>query len=957
MSDFQILSLHSMSIERRYHPLLIPEDLKNGVPFISILYVEKDTNGTRFQTQALSKLHFKDSTPRITRAFTPFLEDKFFELLLELKRQHAKSKSGVSQEVFLKRAIFRSLAEQTESMFKLMVGEKMFYKSISSNGGYTYSSCQLSLDKVSLSFEVIQTEEGNLYLEPIFTIHDQNYSRRDVQVYSFLLLVDSIFYIIPQKDYQTLEWFNDKQSFRYAQQPNELMEKVVLPLEEKCTVNRNNHFEIKTIDLVPQSAVLLSEISGSFLMLTPRWNYDGFVVEGNYQEFYDTNVNGELYQIKRNQIAEQEFHEYLKHLHPSFSKQINGYFYLSFAEAKKKQWFLKTFHKWLDDDVEIHGMDLLHHFRYSAFEIFTHFEVLDQKGAILQLYLKVSFGKEEAPLLELKKLLMSGQTYILLKDNTMGVLTDEWIQNYGAIIKHGQIHKNIITIPQWIILALQSGSSSEQLSPIISKDWWNKWLNWQDEDAKVYDLPDGINAALRPYQHKGFEWMVLLSEIGAGALLADDMGLGKTLQTITFLTYLLEKNAAARFMIVCPASLMYNWSQEIQKFSPQLKCYTYHSGSRDLQKFQDLNAQVLICSYGTMRSDIDELSVRMWDAIILDESHHVRNYNTQISKAIQQLNSSHKVALSGTPVMNNTEDLYPQLNFLLPGFLGTHEFFRKEYALPIDRNRDPKKIQSLQKLTNPFLLRRTKQQVASDLPEKTESVYWCEMSPKQKEYYEEVKNSVKSSLFLGANHDNLVKNKLSILQGIQKLRQICAAPSLVKGFDFDSNSSIKLDVIMEEIRQLGDHKALIFSQFKGMLQLIVNQCQKEGILYYHIDGDTPIPDRQNLVNSFQEEGNPCHVFLISLMTGNAGLNLTAADYVFLIDPWWNTAIQQQAIDRTHRIGQNKNVFAYKMICKDTIEEKILLLQQRKSELSDGLIHEEDGFVKQLTEDDIEFLFE
>lgn len=946
-----------MSIERTFYPLLIPDELLNGVPYVHILYVEKDENETRFQTQDLSKHHFKHSSEKITRALTPFLEDKFFELLLELKKQHAKSKSGVSQDVYLKRAVFRSLAELTESMFKLLINEKVYFRIHTSKAGFTTSACQLSLESPILSFEVVQSEERGLYLEPVFTINEQVYSKNEIKLFAFLLIIDATVYILSQKDYLILEWFKEKRAQKYAQSPNELMQKIILPLEEKCPVNRNNFFEIKTINQLPQSAVLLSEISGSFLMLTPRWNYDGFVVEGNFQEYYDTNVNGELYRIHRNQIAEQEFHDYLKQLHPVFSKQINGYFYLSFAEAKKKQWFLKTFHQWLDDDVEIHGMDLLHHFRYSPFEIYTDFKVLDQKGAILNLYLKVSFGKEEAPLHELKKLLMSGQTSVLLKDNSMGILTDEWIQNYGTLIKHGQINKNIITIPQWIILAMQSGSSSEQLSPVISKDWWNKWLNWQDENSKVYDLPPGINAELRPYQHKGFEWMVLLSEIGAGALLADDMGLGKTLQTITFLAYQFEKNPAARFMIVCPASLMYNWSQEIQKFSPSLQCYTYHSGNRDLQKFQDSKAQVLICSYGTMRADINELSVRLWDSIILDESHHVRNYNTLISKAIQTLNSSTKVALSGTPVMNNTEDLYPQLNFLLPGFLGTNEFFRKEYALPIDRNRDPKKIQSLQKLTNPFLLRRTKQQVAADLPEKTESVYWCEMSPEQRECYEEVKKSVKSSLFLGVNHDNLLKNKLSILQGIQKLRQICAAPSLVKDFDFASNFSIKLDSIMEEILQLGNHKALIFSQFRGMLQLIVDRCQREGILYYHIDGNTPIADRQGLVNDFQEEGNPCQVFLISLMTGNAGLNLTAADYVFLIDPWWNTAIQQQAIDRTHRIGQNKNVFAYKMICRDTIEEKILKLQERKSELSDGLIHEEDGFVKQLTEDDIEFLFE
>lgn len=946
-----------MSIERKYYPLLIPNDLLNGAPYVKILYVEKRANGTKFEAQELSKIHFKHSNQNIYRALTPFLDDNFFELLIELKKQHAKSKSGVQQEVYLKRAVFRSLAELTESMFKLMSDEKVYCKIPSSNGGFRTFACRLSLESPSLHFEVAQNLEGGLVVEPFFTINERVYSNLEAKVFSFLLLVDSTFYIIPQKDYLTLEWLKEKKALKYAYNSNELMQKILIPLEEKSAVNRNDFFEITTIEVLPQSAVLLSEISGSFLMLTPRWNYDGFEVEGNFQDYYDTNVNGKLYQIHRNQTAEKEFIDYLKRQHLSFTKQINGYFYLSFEEAKKKQWFLKTFHKWLEDDVEIHGMDLLHHFRYSPFEIFTQFEVLNQRGAILELYLKVNFGKEEAPLHELKKLLLSGQTSVLLKDNSIGVLTDEWIQNYGTIIKHGQIHKNIITIPQWIILALQSGSSIDQLSPVISKDWWNKWQNWQKEDSIIYDLPEGVQAELRPYQHKGFEWMVLLSEIGAGSLLADDMGLGKTLQTIAFLNYQFEKNTDARFIIVCPASLMYNWSQEIQKFSSQLKTYTYHAGSRDLQKFQDAKAQILICSYGTMRADIDELAVRMWDAVVLDESHHVRNYNTLISKAIQYLNASCKIALSGTPVMNNTDDLYPQLNFLLPGFLGTNDFFRKEYALPIDRNRDPKKIQSLQKLTNPFVLRRTKQQVAADLPEKTESVYWCEMSPEQKECYEQVKKSVKSSLFLGVDNDGLLKNKLSILQGIQKLRQICAAPSLVKDFDFATNASIKLDSIMEEIHQLGDHKALVFSQFRGMLQLIVDRCQRDGILYYHIDGTTPIAERQELVNSFQEEENPCQVFLISLMTGNAGLNLTAADYVFLIDPWWNTAIQQQAIDRTHRIGQNKNVFAYKMICKDTIEEKILTLQQRKRELSDGLIHEEDGFVKQLTEDDIEFLFE
>lgn len=734
------------------------------------------------------------------------------------------------------------------------------------------------------------------------------------------------------------------------------MQKIILPLEEKYTVSRNNLFHTNIIDCEPQSTVLLSEISGSFLMLTPRWNYDGIILEGKCQESHQTTINGQLYEIKRNQIAETAFFKYLQAQHPSFSRQINGYFYLSFEEAKKKQWFLKTFHQWLADNVEIHGMDMLHHFRYSPHEIQTQLEVLEQSGPVLQLYMKVNFGKEEAPLHELKKLLVSGQLYVLLKDNSMGVLTDEWVQSYGVLIKHGQVNKNVVTIPQWILLALQQNQTPEKLMPVISKDWWTKWQQWQEGEKQIVDVPASLKAEMRPYQIKGFEWMSLLAEIGAGALLADDMGLGKTLQTIAFMLQRYEQDSTAKFMISCPASLIYNWYQEILKFTDKLKPFIYQSSNRNLQKFFDSEAQVLICSYGTLRADIEELSVTFWETIVLDESHSVKNQNTLISRSIQHLSAKSKVALSGTPVMNNTEDLYPQLNFLLPGYLGTGEFFRKEYALPIDRNRDEKKIQALQKMTNPFILRRTKQQVATDLPEKTESVYWCEMSSEQKECYDEVRNSIRNSIFLGIRSEGVNKNKLSILQGIQKLRQVCASPALIKDLETPCQASVKLEMLMSEILQLGNHKALVFSQFKGMLHLIAQRCQQEGIQYYHIDGDTPVPDRMAMVNGFQDEEDTSRVFLISLMTGNAGLNLTAADYVFLVDPWWNTAVQQQAIDRTHRIGQNKNVFAYKMICKDSIEEKILMLQQKKQSLSDDLVNEEDGFVKQLTEEDVAFLF-
>jgi len=313
--------------------------------------------------------------------------------------------------------------------------------------------------------------------------------------------------------------------------------------------------------------------------------------------------------------------------------------------------------------------------------------------------------------------------------------------------------------------------------------------------------------------------------------------------------------------------------------------------------------------------------------------------------------------LSGTPVMNNTFDLYAQLSFLLPGMFGSREFFKREYADAIDRDQDPEKIAALKKLTAPFVLRRTKEQVATDLPEKVESILWCEMGGDQKAAYETIKENIRSSVFIEIKEKGLGSGKLSVINGLLKLRQVCNSCELVKDQELFTYDSIKTDILVAELQNIiPNHKALVFSQFTGMLDLLEKDFNKHRIPFCRLDGSTPVDKRQDLVNSFQRSNSTEKVFLISLKAGNAGLNLTAADYVFLFDPWWNTAVQQQAIDRTHRIGQTQTVFAYNMVCKDTIEEKIMQLQQRKKKLADELISEEESFVKGLTENDIEFLF-
>ncbi|RYF82508.1 MAG: DEAD/DEAH box helicase, partial [Chitinophagaceae bacterium] len=376
----------------------------------------------------------------------------------------------------------------------------------------------------------------------------------------------------------------------------------------------------------------------------------------------------------------------------------------------------------------------------------------------------------------------------------------------------------------------------------------------------------------------------------------------------------------------------------------------------EIENISNGKTDICITSYGTMRSDIAQLSALYFEVLVADESHNIKNPSAQSTRAIYQLQAASRVALSGTPVMNNTFDLYAQLEFLLPGMFGSREFFKREYADPIDRDRNEEKIMLLQKLTAPFILRRTKEQVAKDLPEKTESILWCNMGTEQKDMYNHIKENIKSNLFTNIKNEGLGKNKLAVLQGIMKLKQVCNSPLLLPAEEQETSYSVKTEMLLEELAGIGDHKVLIFSQFAKMLHLLAATFEKKGISFYQLDGSTAPKQRAKMVEEFQQPGNTTNVFLISLMAGNTGLTLTAADYVFLFDPWWNNAVQQQAIDRAHRIGQTKKVFAYKLICKDTIEEKIIQLQQSKKELSENLIGDNEGFVKQLTKEDVEFLF-
>ena len=947
--------------------LLTPQRLSEGAIPLESLHIsrEEPNKGVggmlRFTACAFSPTevsrHYGVFPRQVTEILVCFQEGWLSQAKTEIRKKFTTQRGGMVFEPYFSNALLRKWHELFSRFLPFASLLKWYHKVPDGKGRYKTGPCQFSPFRPQLGFH-LEKSGDSLRLATSVILHGTPYDLDGFNRHEFLLESGNEYFLIQYKDYQTLEWLADNKPQQYQHDPQGLVANILDKLAEDYPVDHRGLLEKKEVLVTPTHRVMLSEISGSFLVLTPQWLYDGFLAEGPWKINMEFVRSGVTYRITRDRASEQAFLKMLESLHGNFSRQLNGYYYLSFAEAQHKQWFLKTYHRLLELNIELVGMDMLQHFRYSPHAPVVTIRLGKPAGNLISMELRVQFGEQEVQLSELQKMVLAGAHAILLSDGSLGVLPEEWLKKYNVLIRHGKISGRQLEIPRWLAFPeLESGQEDGLLKPVLMTSWLEKWKMWQQDRGAVYEVPPTVEASLRPYQQKGFEWMLLLAEAGAGACLADDMGLGKTLQTICCMAYRMQLDPTARFLIICPSSLIFNWKQELQKFAPSFRVLVHHGPDRSPDQLQEAGYSVIITSYGTARSDMDYLSLLHFDLAILDESHNIKNPAAQITRAVARLQTHSRIALSGTPVMNNTFDLYAQLDFLLPGLLGNREFFRRQYADAIDRDNDPEKILALQKLTAPFLLRRTKQQVAGDLPPRTETVLWCEMSPAQQWQYEQIRDRIRSSLLLHIKADGLSKNKLAVLQGILKLRQVCNSPLLLPADEQTCTDSVKTDVLLEELsNNLKDHKVLVFSQFARMLDLLSDACRAKGIPFYHFDGQTPPARRAEMVTAFQDPADRTNVFLISLKVGNAGLNLTAAGYVFLFDPWWNTAVQQQAIDRTHRIGQDKNVFAYKMICKNTIEEKIIELQQRKKKLAEELVSEDEGFVKSLTEEEVQFLF-
>ncbi|UZR97114.1 DEAD/DEAH box helicase [Chondrinema litorale] len=457
-----------------------------------------------------------------------------------------------------------------------------------------------------------------------------------------------------------------------------------------------------------------------------------------------------------------------------------------------------------------------------------------------------------------------------------------------------------------------------------------------------------VNAKLRPYQEQGVKWLKYLEKNNLGGCLADDMGLGKTLQTLTLLATIYPEKAKPT-LIVMPKSLLFNWAAEVDKFCPQISHYTYYGNTCDLEEAMVHN--LIFITYGMLRSNIEAFAEQEFHYVILDESQNIKNINTQTTKAVMMLKSDHRLALSGTPVENNLGELYSLFRFLTPSMFSTLENFSRNYANPIQKNSDVRVIEELRKKIYPFILRRLKSEVLKELPSKIEQTLYVEMSAKQKAFYEQRRQFYVTAIKSQIAQKGVSSSQFFIFQALNELRQIASIP---ENKTDGKISSPKLEVLIEQIIDAVEngHKMLVFVNFLNAIELIGEKLDNANIDFVSMSGSTR--NRQEIIQRFQNDSE-CRVFLMTLKTGGTGLNLTAADTVFIFDPWWNVAAENQAIDRAHRIGQQNKVLTYKLITKETIEEKILLLQEKKKELFENIVSADTASIKSLSEEDINYI--
>jgi SNF2 family DNA or RNA helicase len=746
----------------------------------------------------------------------------------------------------------------------------------------------------------------------------------------------------------------------HASKFEEFKKQLLTKLEEKVSIDYPHIKPATPAQLKKQGfnneterIIYLSDF-GTHVMLIPVMRYGEVEISvRTKRQIYSADERGKEFLVKRNDADEIDFTALLVKQHPYFEEQLNNdlhYFYLHKKRFLDEDWFLDVFEEWQNQKITILGFNELEGNKLNPNKVKISIKVLSGLNWFNAL-VNARFGRKRAALKQIYRAVKNKTKYVQLDDGTTGILPAEWIEKFNDYFNSGEIadaetlqisKSNFTAIEQLFDAAALDDKVKEEISI------YHKKLD-SFESVKAIDTPVGFNGELRHYQQQGLSWLNFLDDFNFGGCLADDMGLGKTVQVIAFILSQRAKVERNTNLVVVPTSLIHNWQHEVEKFAPSIRIHTIYGADR-IKSISDFDQyEIVLTSYGTLLADIVFLKDYEFNYVFLDESQQIKNPESQRYKAARLLQSRNKIVLTGTPIENNTFDLYGQLSFACPGLLGSKQYFKEIYSSPIDMFKSSKRAKELQNKISPFVLRRTKQEVAQDLPEKTEMVLYCDMKAEQRAIYDAYEKEFRDYIS-ATTGDVLKKSPMNVLKGITRLRQICDSPLLLKGEKMPGNASAKITMLVEEIEgKKHQHKILVFSQFVTMLDLIRKELKDRGIGFTYLTGQTR--NRQAVINEFQSNAD-VRVFLISLKAGGTGLNLTEADYVYLVDPWWNPAVENQAIDRCHRIGQDKNIVAVRLICPATVEEKIMIMQESKQNLANDLIRSDTSFVKNLSKSDL-----
>lgn len=601
-------------------------------------------------------------------------------------------------------------------------------------------------------------------------------------------------------------------------------------------------------------------------------------------------------------------------------------------------------------------------------------DVSEKSNDWFDIMANVEFDGFVIPFVEFKEYIVQGTREFVLPNNKMMILPEEWFESYSDLMTFSTSNGDQLKLKKqhFSILDKKVGKLTDSFKDNL------KQLLKNDNNGEV--VPDAVNAELRSYQVDGYSWMYRMYKNSFGACLADDMGLGKTLQTLTLLARVVDENISEEpvetsssdvqldlfsppsavvtkqqskvSLIVVPTSLIHNWINEKEKFIPELRAAVYTGANRGLLEDKLKDVDIVVTSYGILRNDLQQFEKYSFLYTILDESQVIKNPGSKTYAAVMSIKTDYRLVLTGTPIENSLSDLWAQFNFLNPGLLGSLNFFQREFQYPIERMQDEDKRDRLRQLVAPFLLRRAKSQVAKELPPLSEQIVYCELDDVQESMYEREKSKARKLVLENINRMGLKRATMQILQSLMRLRQIANHPLLIdEEYIAGSGKFEEITRNLENLHTEG-HKALIFSSFVKHLNLVSQWLDEQGIKYVILTGETR--DREKVVDEFQNNDD-CTFFLVSLKAGGVGLNLTAASYVLMLDPWWNPAAEKQAVNRAHRIGQDKQVMVYRYITQNTLEEKILKLQARKSELADIFVNE--NAFKNISEEEIMELFE